>query len=355
MKRIYSLDILKFIMSILIVYYHYLQITGTTDIMYIYSGSYLMLGYLVELFFIISGFLIAGSLGKISEMDFKDYIVGKILRIYPIAILSVCFSAIVGFIYYKLYNEFFFDIPITLWKMLTSVLFINSGGMLRPGFGINSPLWYLGVLMYCYVITYFIVWFSNKIKVRSMYFFIGMVCFGLSVIQYEIELPFMNLMTGRGYTSFFLGIILYYIWRSLSHSKLTIYSVLCILLCACTYYFERDLYLDGQREVLNYLLFPAILFLTLAVDERFDLSFVRSLKFGELSYDIYVWHYCVISLIMLLNRRYDFMSGNEYRILLICILSVIALSIIMNKCVEKKITGYLMGKYSGNTILNSTK
>lgn len=351
MKRIYSLDIVKFFMSIFLVYFHCVEITGITDIIQLYTGNKIMLLYMVEMFYIISGFLIAGGLDKIRQMDFKDYIVKKIVRIYPVAMLSVCVAAVIGFVYYKLYNEFFLGIKISLWNLLTSLLLVNSGGVLKMTFAINSPLWYLEVLMYCYIITYFILWISNKLKVRSIYFFIGMICLGISLIQYETELPFLTPLTGRGYSSFFLGIILFYIWKSVSHSGLFVYSVICIILCACAYVFERNLYLDGQRDVLTFILFPALLFFFLVLDEHMDLSFVRSMKLGDVSYEIYVWHYCVISLIMLLDKRYGFVAAHERRTLLIIILTVIILSFIVNRCIETKMTGYLMSKY--NKAVNS--
>lgn len=346
MKRIYSLDILKFVFSILILYLHYLQLTGLGTYSIAFLGGNILLGHLVEMFFIISGFLIAGSLGKISQLKFKDYIIRKIIRIYPMAAMSVLVSALVGFVYYKLYGEFFFNVAITPWQLLSSMLLINSGGMLKSGLGINNPLWYLNVLMYCYIITYFIVWISNRRRIKSIYFFIGMMCLGLSVLQYEIDMPFMNQSSGRGYSSFFFGIILYFIWQSVSHNKLVLYSLISSLLCVCTYVFEYELYAANQREVSTYLLFPAILFLALRLDECLNLSFIKPLKLGDLSYEIYVWHYCVISVIMLVDRRYEFVFSHIHKTFIFCVMTVILLSFILNHSLEKRITGYLMHKYT---------
>ena len=80
-KRYYNLDIIKMISSILIVFHHYQQLSGITfDGINFYGGKFLF-GYLVELFFMISGFVTIVVYKEGSNHQLKQFL-HKCIRIY---------------------------------------------------------------------------------------------------------------------------------------------------------------------------------------------------------------------------------------------------------------------------------
>lgn len=346
MKRIKSLDLLKFIMAILIVFHHYQQNTGMRG-QYInfYEGT-IYWGSLVELFFIISGFLSAIGIDRIAEQDFKSFITKKIIRIYPMAMLSILVMTVAGFAYVVVWGKWYAGVRITIWKLWNSLLLTVTGGAVNDGFGINGALWYLCVLMYCYVIMYFIIWFCKRKEINCVYGFAIMSILGLSLLQYEIKLPFLNEYTGRGYSAFFLGIILYYIWNAVCHKYLMIYSLSVLFICIIVYFGAYSLFAANMREMMTYIIFPAILFLTLAADKISDIALLKKTEPGGMAYEMYLWHGCGICIWMILSKKWGFIDLSNYCMMFVFTLIIILFSAVMYHLVEKRITVLLKKKIS---------
>lgn len=346
MKRINSLDLLKFIMAILIAFHHYQQNTGLRGQYINFYDGKIYWGSLVELFFMISGFLSAIGIERIKDQDFKSFITKKIIRIYPMAMLSVLVMTVAGFVYVVVWGKWYGGVRITLWKLWNSLLLTVTGGAVNDGTGINGALWYLCVLMYCYIIMYFIIWFCRRKEISCIYGFIIMSVLGLSLLQYDIQLPFLNEYTGRGYSAFFLGIILLYIWNTADHKILTIYSVSVLLICLVVYFGAYSLFAANMREMMTYIIFPAVIFVTLAADRFFDNGFIKKTEPGGIAYEIYLWHDVCICIWMIISRNSNIIDLNSYQMMFVYAGIVVVLSSIMYHLVEKRITAFLKRKIS---------
>lgn len=65
-NRNYSLDVIRIVATILIVFHHYQQIFAVTYPSGVnYYGGQFYFGYMVELFFVLSGFFMAPYIAKI--------------------------------------------------------------------------------------------------------------------------------------------------------------------------------------------------------------------------------------------------------------------------------------------------
>lgn len=341
MKRIRSLDILKFIMAILIVFHHYQQNTGLRgQTVNFYEGT-IYWGSLVELFFIISGFLAAAGTEKIRGKDFKQFITGKILRIYPMAMLSVLAMSAAGFLYVVVWGKWYNGVRITIWKLWNSLLMTVTGGAVNDGTGINGALWYLCVLMYCYVIMYFIIWFCSRKDINCIYGFAIMSIMGLSLLQYEIKLPFLNEYTGRGYSSFFLGMLLFYIWNTVSHRAVLIYSASVLAICIVVYFGAYSLFAANMREMMTYIIFPAVLFLTLSADRFFDKGLTDKTEPGGMAYEIYLWHDVGICIWMVISKKTGIIDLDDYGMMFVFAGIMVIFSALMYHLAEKNITLFL--------------
>ena len=89
-----SLDFLKFILAVIIVFHHYQQVMDVkfAHINFFYGN--ISFGYAVEFFFIISGFVIAFQVERKGFGSFRSWMTSKIARILPMATLSItaCFA-----------------------------------------------------------------------------------------------------------------------------------------------------------------------------------------------------------------------------------------------------------------------
>ena len=160
-NRIYSLDLLKFFLTIIIVFHHFQQGTGAIFKGVNFYNGRIYFGYCVEAFFLISGFVTAFQVSAKGTGNFKTWMEKRILRILPISALSVV-AWLVVYLFYKLFTGSSFP---GLWRIFTSVTctFVG-GGVILPGDGqgVNNPLWYVCVLFICYAIYYCLQYLSKK-------------------------------------------------------------------------------------------------------------------------------------------------------------------------------------------------
>ena len=93
-QRFNSLDFLKFILAIIIVFHHYQQVMEVKFEHFNFFYGRIYFGYAVEFFFIISGFVMAFQVERKGFGTFRSWMTSKITRILPMAALSIiaCFA-----------------------------------------------------------------------------------------------------------------------------------------------------------------------------------------------------------------------------------------------------------------------
>ncbi len=126
MKRNASLDFMKVIASILIVCHHFQQVLEVHFGRVNFYGGRFSYGYLVELFFIISGICAFQWIEKMT----KEWT-------FPI--------------YYHVKGYWRLDQPFSMSGALFACLGIQAGWASNNPM-INNPIWYISVLLLCYAI-----------------------------------------------------------------------------------------------------------------------------------------------------------------------------------------------------------
>lgn len=94
-----SLDFLKIIATILIVFHHYQQELNVKFTQINFFGGKFYFGYLVELFFLISGFLMFNYIERIKQgLDFKSFFINRVKRLLPlVAIAAILYECLIYF------------------------------------------------------------------------------------------------------------------------------------------------------------------------------------------------------------------------------------------------------------------
>ncbi|MCR4767571.1 MAG: acyltransferase [Saccharofermentans sp.] len=203
------LDILKIGATVLILFHHFQQ---DLDIRFKYinfSGDTFYFGRLVELFFMISGFLMFNYISKIENgLSFKKYIIKRVLRLMPIVIIST----VVDFFISVLNSSMFSERPVNVIFETVSVALGLHGIISSNETVANNPMWYVSVLIWCYILFFFSFSFSTRLKIKMKFnhFFppLLIIFAGMIIIQSKCDYPFANEYTGRGYVAFFAGVIL---------------------------------------------------------------------------------------------------------------------------------------------------
>ena len=299
-KRFYILDCVKFILAIIIVFHHFQQSTVTKyaeGINYFYGN--ISFGYAVEFFYIISGFLtIYAWSGK--DIGFSEFFIRKCKRLYPMIAISVFVTIIMQGIYKIIFHRDFLGITLDIWRIFNSFLLTFAGGAVtRVGLGINNPLWYVCVLLQCYCFFYFISWYCRRLSVPCIYSFIIMVFIGIGVNNYNINVPFFNILSSRGYASFFLGCVLFYIYKYY-FSKIVVLLSFIGMVATCIAYISAGGVIKNQWEIFTFIFFPSIFFGVLKIEKFFVSNIWKVL--GAISFQMYIWHMPLIIELEILNK-----------------------------------------------------
>ena len=344
-KRIYPIATIKFMSSILIIFHHFHQCFGTGKMnIKFYGGEYLHLENIVELFFLISGLMMGRNNLKNSEKSFESFYFPKLFRLMPMSAISIFIFSLLEFINFNITGKWWMGIVPTFWGILRGCLLIFKGGpILENGINLNNPLWYICVLLICYNIYWLIIWIALKLKITPKYMFIIMIMIGISVLTYNFNLPFLNYYSGRGYMSFFTGVIFTDVFEwfedNYRDKKVIFIPELIILFFIMSTVLNPQLFIaDGQNYLVVFLFFPSLI-LTMVFSEfsqkLFNYKFFETL--GKISFEMYVWHF---PLFLFINICYEYMKI-EIETTWSIMFTVLLLIIVFSTCtylVERKIT-----------------
>lgn len=175
--RNYYIDFLKFIFSIIIVFYHSWLFTG------VFGDGYFNRGfYAVDFYFIVTGFLFINSIEKLTKKKTKEsigllnikFVFNKIKQLLP----NILFIFIIGYLlvyrtgaldYHKLFSN----------SNITEFLF---SGFLNQGMFINKSCWYISVMI---IVLFILFPLAYKFKKNYNYLIAPLIVIGtLGICNY---------------------------------------------------------------------------------------------------------------------------------------------------------------------------
>ncbi len=309
MKRIYSLDLLRVFAVIMIVLHHYQQLTGSW-----FGGrySFLRFGITVEFFFILSGFLTYKYVSNM-EIDFPSFIKGKARRLLPLVIItSVSYEGLLYVFNRVCQTKWPLGNDLTVWGTILNALGMQEGWVFNNP-GVNNPSWYVSVLLLCYVIFYFLVYVSRKKEIPVTYLFIGMIFLGIGVVNYGMDMPFLNLYAARGYYAFFFGLLLAKILEGKEITwKWSISALVVVVGTLIGLKYQYNVFEEGFVYIMTFVFYPAliVLFLSKPVRKLLDFKFIGVL--GEITYDTYLWHVPMILVMYVVFKLFSINLNLDY-------------------------------------------
>ena len=284
-SHITNLDIIKVIAAFFIVFHHFQQCTGlVTGGINFYGGNYDW-SLMVELFFMISGYLAVRNMKKNGEMTAKDLArkyVGYVVLAFP-SILS-CLA-----VEYALYRASggAYGHTYDIFKTIRSFLLIDNG-FYYSGKSINNPTWFISMLL-IYQIMFYAAGRVNHMlgggkmpyiifAVFVLYFVLG---YGLKFLSDMYYLPFFNFQVYRGAAPFFCGCMLFYLFEFTAEKR---WVLRVILMTAMVW---RISTVGFDMFVSVYMLFP--LLIDLAVNTR-GLTGKVFRDMSGVSMNMFLWH-----------------------------------------------------------------
>lgn len=318
-KRIFILDTLKIIATILIVFHHYQQILNIEFNKINFFGGKFYFGHLVELFFLISGFLMFNYIEKIKQgLSFEEFFINRLKRLLPLMTIgAISYESLIYF-YSRIFGEKLLESELDFWGTIISSFGIQAGWSFENPM-INNPMWYVSVLILCYIIFYVITKISIIRNYKYTYFFIIMIFLGISIQRNYTDLAFFNTYTARGYYAFFFGILLsifFYNYRIGKFIKiLSIFTVIFIIFLIFKHY-----HIVGKNlnYTLTFIFYPALI-VGFHIN-KVNIIYLKKIisKIAEISFNVYVWHVIGILILIIVNKGYNInIKLNSYRVMMI--------------------------------------
>lgn len=340
-KRYKCLDLLKFLVSLFIAcIYHYRndfpafpqQLSNILIFKFISLDGYM----LVELFFIVSGFLFYSAYYnkiKNDKIEFITFFKKRWKRLMFPAFLPIIMMFFLQVKYYKIYGEFW------LWQTGQTIfdLFLQLTGVQHFVFpniySLNNVVWYISVLLACYLF-YFILSKLSK-KYNNFYLFLIPIIIALATNYYNINLPFLNYTLNRGYISFGIGIFCAKFIEKYSNNlfKPAIVSLLVLTSIYILYKYCGSILFTSKLYILEFIIYPCILIILVF------LNFVPeklSCFLGNISYNIYLWNLPIqLFTILFINKFGLNVSFDSFMMIIVQILIHIIVAVLTYYLVDK--------------------
>lgn len=313
-KRIIELDIFRGIAAFSVVLFHYTSrynIVFETNTMDWFEFSYGHYG--VQLFFIISGFVIFMTLE--GSKNALEFIKRRFIRLYPTFWICMLITfTITSFAGITRFERTLFDLLVNV-TMIPNLLGFKA---------IDGVYWSLQVELLFYCLMIILLQF-NLLK----------VVFGLltawllsGIMIHYFKIPYLNIFLITGYSYLFIaGISFFKIWSK--NDRLNLKYHVLILFCLL-YGFAKDIE-EGFAALLCFMLF--YLFIYNKLRRLLSFSFFKVFVFlGDISYSLYLIHqFAGMILIYYLSKYVD----NYFLLLILPLVISIVLAWVITHYLEK--------------------
>ncbi len=353
-NRLYHLDLIRFFAALYVVFYHYgyrgFAKDNLSNVQYNILEDFSKYGYLgVNLFFIISGFVI---LMTAKNSNIIDFCISRLSRLYPAYWVGVLLSSIIIFLFG---GEVF---------KVTFSQFIFNLTMLNGFFGVeyvDGVYWSLLVELKFYILIGIILLF-NKIKHIKK---ISLLLLGISLLfcffpfsKVPEVLKIIYFFTFPRWSPYFVAGMFFYLIK-LDRKVYTYLPPIFISYFISLWLCFKDI---DHRIVIYNTTFSKItvgvlitlffaLMLIISIGKLQILNKKIFLKFGILTYPLYLIHQN-IGFIMI-NNFNSFI--NKWVLLILIITFMLLLSFIINKYIEKPLGIYIRNKLKENIFLINIK
>jgi peptidoglycan/LPS O-acetylase OafA/YrhL len=313
----------------------------------------------VDLFFVLSGFLISGLLyseyKKRRDISFRRFFIRRGMKIYP-AFYVLLLATFIGQL------VFWHAPPQPFSSYLREILFVQN-----YHFAIWTHTWSLAVEEHFYIGLGLLLLLLARSspdrmdpfrRIPQIFVFVALTCLTLRILTILLMppatyiTPYVMNLTHTRIDGLFFGVLLGYFYHFRTESirnicrpavnQLTI-AVLSVILLSCAYFFSRDdHFLLTFGLTFLYLGFGGILVLSLEVHDVFQ-GKVASIAqrvgtgcayVGAHSYSIYLWHVPFLVAVPVFLRKVAHMQLHGSILFGICVVGSCTLGIAMANIVE---------------------
>ncbi|KFE43827.1 acyltransferase family protein [Pseudomonas syringae] len=291
--RLYSLDVLRGIAAIAVVFWHWQHFFYVGDIPKDFNGigqplfelfalAYQHGSLAVELFFCISGFVFFWLFSqKIADrtLTARRFFMDRFSRLYPLHFVTFVGVAVLQMFYENSHTTYFVYQQNDLYHAFLNLLLVPAWGF-ETGWSFNAPIWSVSIELLLYVIM-FITCLTRQAR------YLVIPC--LIVLGYNVYPGHYKL--GSGIFTFFCGGVAFIFMDSLMKQVgIKLFLLIAALVATTAWSFV----LLSQTLNVYFLMgvaFPALVMLLAAISCAFP-TFLRPFAaVGDISYSSYLLHF----------------------------------------------------------------
>lgn len=339
----YSLDALRGIAALLVFMYHMANSSILTSNAFIASA-----GIYVDLFFILSGFVIYHNYkNKIYNLKSGfTFIKRRFKRIYPLHVYTLLIMLIFESFRYLLENFYTFNHPAFYYNDFKSFfiqLFLLNSTPFFNGFNWNGQNWSISAELICYLV--FMILSIRFLKTKRTTFLLSITVFCLAYLFFIIKYKTANILIDfnfsflRALSGFFLGVCVYLLSKKLYSLKVN--SLVELLVIIATIYATININLIKNYYFILQLLFALLIFIFSYESGIVSKALKKDLfqKLGLWSFSIYLNHTIIIKVFNFIIEKILKIETNSISMIIlevIMIIITVMYSAITYKFIEKK-------------------
>lgn len=338
------IEILRFVFCMVIFMHHSGFFSDGSEYPFMKAGF-----YAVEFFFILTGALSMPFVYRTTKNDeimkaSTGYTINKLKRIFPYALCGIVLS----YIWYFIQADTTLSIKDRIfgrWNIIYEILFLPMTGVMNVDLNsyLNSPLWYLSVILIVLPLILYIAIRFNDVYCNYLCIFIPLMMHGYLINKYDgigswgqySGIVFTGVI--RGAADLMIGSLVFILSKKIV-TKSTISKVIYTFVEAICYIFALYTFntsVDGYTYEFAILIMA--LGMSISLSGQTYTSLVKGRIFnilGTLSLPIYCIHWPVYKLVSLYAPQVNYVSGVIITLCITVIVSVLML-IVVNRISKK--------------------
>lgn len=312
-SRLRSLDLLRGISAAIVLFWHYGGYFHGRPGSYFFSAFYGNGQAAVDVFFVISGFVLQHVYGERLQNwgDLATFIVRRLARLYPLHLATLIVVALLFFVFFLEGGVYGFVYLKNDWRhFVMNVLFMQYVGF-QDGFSFNGPSWtisaefWINIVFAALTIALGRVWSARLGFVVVMISTIVLVCVHGEWLSMTAIGGWLEPILLRCAAGFFAGVVTYEVWRLTEVNQTTANLLLVISGVAifCLMSVSRSsamlIYVEATIAVVAA---PLLIFSAASSNAADKIANTRIGKWvGATSFSVYMWHFPVAATMELLG------------------------------------------------------